>query len=252
MFKRFIYSIVLKFLSLQERKCARCADMVYVYSNEIGRRLELNEEDVKLMRTPHMSMDDFKYRNDTCQSDVVRLLRVCWLMPNKGIEYLLEAAAMLVRRGLSVKLEIVGKEDFPRYQEKLEKVAERFEISDRVIFTGWVPFNRIQDVYLRSDIQIISSIAEGTPRCIQEGAARGLPLVSTTAGGCADALTDQVNALLVPPADAKSIADAVEKITKGEGLRKKLIKGGYEMASKFTFENAGMQFLNELKEIAGL
>ena len=249
--KRFLYSIILKVLWLEQNKCARCADMVYVYSNEIARKLELNHENVRLMRTPHMSIDDFKYRDDTCRSHVIRLLRVCWLMPCKGIEYLLEAMAILVGRELPVRLEIAGEENCRGYQKKLQKLTERLGISDRVVFTGWIPFDRMKDVYLRSDIQVISSIAEGTPRCIQEGAAHGLPLVSTTAGGCTDALTHGVDALLVPPTDAKSIADAVAKIIKDGELRRKLIKASYSKASRFTSETAGMQFLNEIRSIVG-
>ncbi len=113
-----------------------------------------------------------------------------------------------------------------------------------------MPFDRIWEVYVRSDIQVISSIAEGTPRCIAEGAARGLPLISTTAGGCADALIHKVNAFLVPPRDAQSIAEVVEQLIRDKRVRQQLIKGGYDMARRFAFEKAGKRFLNDLKTIA--
>lgn len=250
--KRLIYLILVNFLALQEKKWAKCATMVYVYSNEIKQRLRIKSGNVKLMQTPHVSLLNFKYRSDTCQSNRVRLLRVCWLMPNKGIEYLLKAVAILVKKGLPLELEIAGKEREPGYQAKLQKLAEQLGVTNRIFFTGWVPFDRIWKVYVRSDIQIISSVAEGMPRCIVEGAARGLPLVSTTAGGCADTLTHKVNAFLIPPQDAQSIAEAVEQLIRDKRLRQGLIRGGYDMARGFTFEEAGKRFLNDLRRIAGL
>lgn len=247
--KSIFWSILAKFLVLQEKRCSKHAALIYVYSNELARRYRTSNDRVRLIRTPHITQNELINRANTCQSHEVKLLRVCWFLPSKGLECLLEAVELLVDKGLRVRLEIVGKERYTGYQSKLEAYAEKLGIRERVLFTGWVPFDQIGDVYERSDIQVISSIAEGFPRCIVEGFAKGLPLVSTTIGGCADALTNEVNALLVPPEDPMAMADAVERIIKDDSLRRRLIKDGYEVAHAATFETLGMQVLNEIRGV---
>ena len=234
---------------LQENWCVKQANLIYTYSNEIALRYRKDNDQVKLMQDPLLQSKDIIHRDDTCQDDEIRLLRVCWLLPSKGLEYLFEAIALLLEKGLRVRLEIVGKERSPGYQTELEQLVERLGIADKVDFTGWVPFDQMEEVYLRNDINIISSLGEGTPRIIAEGFARGLPLVSTTVGGCADTLTDNENAILVPPRDGKAIAEAVEKIILNGDLRRKIIVKGYQYARAATFETLGMQFLTEIQGI---
>ena len=247
--KRLFYLTLAKLVVLQDVRCARHAALVYVYSEELKRRFEICNAHVRIMRTPHLSLDDFVQRTDTCQSGEIRLLRVCWLLPSKGLDYLLEAVALMVKKGFRLRLEIVGKEKIPGYRARLEKLAGQLGIRDKVTFSGWVPFDRIKEVYLGNDIQVISSLSEGTPRCIVEGAACGLPLVSTTAGGCGDTLMHEVNALLVPPGDTVRMVAEIERIIKDKQLRLRLINEGYKMADTLTFEKLGTQFLNEIRGV---
>jgi glycosyltransferase involved in cell wall biosynthesis len=247
--KRLFYVAIVKLLVRQEVRYARDATLVYVYSNELARRHGGGNGRVKLMQDPHLSLNDFIQRTDTCQSDEVRLLRVCWLLPSKGLEYLLEAVALLVATGRRVRLEIVGKERVPGYQASLERLAERLGIRDSVAFAGWVPWDKIHEVYLRNDIHVISSLGEGSPRVIVEGFARGLPLVCTAVGGCVDYLTHEENALLVPPMNPKAMALAVERLMRDGVLRRKIINHGYDMARSVTFEKLGLQLMKEIQSV---
>lgn len=248
--KRWLYLVLARLLAFQEVRCARHTAAVYVFSKELARRHEGNGRLVRLIQYPHLSLRDFVHREDTCQSDEIRLLRTCWLLPSKGIEYLLEAVALLLKRGLKVHLEVVGKQRVMGYQDSLESYAERLGIRDRVAFCGWVSFDKMAEVYLRSDINVISSLAEGTPRVIVEGFARGVPLVCTRVGGCEDFLAHEEDALLVSPGDPEAMALAIERIVRDGELRRKMIRHGYEKARSATFEILGMKLLEEFREIA--
>ena len=122
--------------------------------------------------------------------------------------------------------------------------------TNQVCFAGWVPYDRTENFYIQNDIQVISSINEGLPRSIVEGASRGLPLVSTNAGGCADFLTHEKNALLVSSGNPSELASAIERVINEKKLRRKLIKEGYELAHSATFEVMGKQFLDDIREVA--
>jgi glycosyltransferase involved in cell wall biosynthesis len=246
-----MYLLLAKHFVAEERRFAKRASLVYAYSDELVHRHRAANGRVKLMRTPLLGLNEIHDRDDTCSGGEVRLLRVSWLHPSKGIECLLRAFSLLVRGGLDVHLEIAGRETAPGYQRQLAALAEGLGIAGRVTFSGWVPFDEMEGVYLRSDVQVISSLAEGTPRCIVEGAARGVPLVSTDAGGCGTFLKDRLSALLVPPENPEAIAGAVREIIADGPLRRRLIQGGYELARESTFERLGLRFVDEIKGVVG-
>ncbi|MBI4063342.1 MAG: glycosyltransferase family 4 protein [Elusimicrobia bacterium] len=246
---RLFYVLAGKFLAWQEARCLRRADKIWVYNRALADRHRHNAS-VELLEDPILSGNDFVERLDTCQGPVVRLLRVCWLLPSKGLEYLIQAVAILKKQDRPVYLEILGKEKQRGYQDRLAQLVNNLDIGEQVVFSGWAPFDQLGQAYLRSDIQVISSLAEGTPRCIVEGMARGLPLVASSVGGCQDTLTHEQNALLVPPADPEAIAAAVGRLIDDGHLRRRLISSGYLRAGQATFETAGAKLLASLRDLA--
>jgi len=247
--KRWLYIALANLLVKQEEWGVRRASLVCAYSEELAHRHRSTAGKIIKFRTPHLTERDFIHRDDTCQTKTIKLLSVCWLNPNKGLEFLLDAVALLFKKGYDIQLEIVGKERIPGYQAQLESKAQAMGISDCVTFRGWVIFDQMSEVYFRNDIQVISSLSEGTPRCIVEGAARGVPLVCTKAGGSADILTHEQNALLVPPGDAQAISDAIERLIVDGDLRRKVIHEGYESAREVTFERLGLQAVKEIHSL---
>jgi len=247
---RLFYKAITKVILFQEIRACRIASRIYVYSKELLKRHRKSRNRIKLIRTPHLSQKDFVLRNDTCQKDEIRLLRVCQFLPTKGIEYLIHAVRLLVDKGFNFRLELVGNERTPGHEAKIKALADRLDVSNRIQFSGWIPFDQMKDIYLHSDIQVISSLAEGTPRVILEGGAKGLPLVCTNVGGCKDNLEHEVDALLVPPADAQALTEAIERVMTDEQLRQKLIRNGYLKSGKATFEELGQFIYQDLKEIA--
>jgi glycosyltransferase involved in cell wall biosynthesis len=247
--RRRLYLAIMHRLVRQEVAWGRRAAAVFAYSSELAERHAGAR--VHMMRTPHLLRQDIRLRDDACTSATVRVLRVAWLIPSKGIETLIDAAARLMAKGVPISLRIVGKERVSGYQATLEQRATSLGIREAIQFVGWVPFDRMAAVYDDSDIQVISSLAEGTPRCIVEGMARGVPLVSTNVGGCKDVLEDGTDAVLVEPGDATALADAIARVIDDRDLRLRLISHGYQMAEAATFETRGAAFLRELRQIVG-
>jgi glycosyltransferase involved in cell wall biosynthesis len=58
------------------------------------------------------------------------------------------------------------------------------------------------------DVLLLPSDTEGTPNCIVEAMAHGLPVIATSVGGIPDVVTPDVG-LLVPPGDAGALAAAM-------------------------------------------
>jgi glycosyltransferase involved in cell wall biosynthesis len=66
------------------------------------------------------------------------------------------------------------------------------------------------------DVVVLTSRAEGTPNVLLEAQWLGVPVVSTDAGGAAEAVDDGATGFVVPSGDEAAIADAVLRILSSE------------------------------------
>jgi len=131
----------------------------------------------------------------------------------------------------------VGKSENYGYEMELKNLAATYQIKDKIIFHGYVPFGEeLFNIYRNVDISVISSISEGSPRTIIESWAFGLPLVATIVGGIPDIVENKKNGLLIPPKSSQAIYQALKKIIADKSLRKKLISNGLVFAKNHTKE----------------
>ena len=63
-----------------------------------------------------------------------------------------------------------------------------------------------------TDLMVLPSYREGTPRSLLEAAACGLPIITTDSIGCREVVEHGVNGLLIPPRDATALADAIRQL----------------------------------------
>src|SRR5688572_26711769 len=140
----------------------------------------------------------------------------------KGLENLLEAAAMLKPRYPDVRFLVVG-ETSPMevpYLDELKQLAGRLGVGDRVIFTG-----RRSDVpALLSgvNVSVMPSLNEALSNVLLESMAAGAPTVATRVGGTPEALVNERTGLLVAPGDSRAIADAVGRLLDNRSLASRL------------------------------
>jgi glycosyltransferase involved in cell wall biosynthesis len=130
----------------------------------------------------------------------------------KGLENLLEAAAMLKPRYPDARFLIVG-ETSPMevpYLDELKQLADRHGVGDRVIFTG-----RRSDVpalLSAVDVSVMPSLNEALSNVLLESMAAGAPTVATRVGGTPEALVNEQTGLLVAPGDSRALANAVGRL----------------------------------------
>jgi glycosyltransferase involved in cell wall biosynthesis len=179
--------------------------------------------------------EDFLVRNDTCSGPAIRLLFVGFIRPEKGIEYLIRALP-LVDAGKPIQLALVGSWDkFSSERDRLVALIGELGLTDMVSWENHAPFGRpLFDRMDRSDILVLPSLSEGTPRVLVEARARSLPIVSTLAGGIPDSVCDGEDGLLVPPRDAVALASAISRLVTDGALRRRLIRRGRERVKGLT------------------
>jgi glycosyltransferase involved in cell wall biosynthesis len=124
----------------------------------------------------------------------------------KAPDILLKAFKICVREGKDLHLTMLGD---GKYRPKLEKLAGKLGISERVSFLGMVPKEEVFKRLDESDLFVLPSKTEGLPRAMIEAMARGLPCIGTTVGGIPELLPPED---LVPPGDVKALAAKIMEV----------------------------------------
>ena len=138
-----------------------------------------------------------------------RLLSVGRLSAPKGFPILVEAALVLRARGRNVRLTVVG--EGPE-RATLEKLIALHELGGCVRLAGACNHDQLAEYYDASDAFVLSSFLEGAPVVLMEAMAMELPCVATWVTGIPEIIDKDVEGLLVPPADAAAVADAVQRL----------------------------------------
>jgi glycogen synthase len=146
----------------------------------------------------------------------LRILYVGRLSVEKGIEYLLDACALL---DVDYQLTIAGGGPL------LPAVEGR--AGQRTIILGKVPKEKLGGVYKEHDVFCTPSLSEPFALAILEALVSGLPVVGTQVGGIPDVVVHGVNGLLVPPRDPAALADALATLARDEALRSRLAAAAY-------------------------
>jgi glycosyltransferase involved in cell wall biosynthesis len=123
--------------------------------------------------------------------------------PNKGLEFLLEALALLPHE---VGLRVL--DYFPAYTS-LEKTIRALHLEDRVRFTGKVTNEELEAAYRSAAIVVLPSLFEGFGLPAIEALAAGTPVVATRAGALPEVIADAGTGSLVPPRDPAALAKAI-------------------------------------------
>ena len=170
------------------------------------------------------------------------------LVPSKGIENFLEAAAAVARSRPDVRFLIVGERFVSgegdsgaapeiQYKESLQQLASRLGVGERVLFTGYRA--EVADVLSQSAVSVLPSVSgEGLPNAVLESMAAGVPVVATRVGGTAEVIErDGVEGLLVPPRDPAALARAIGAVLDDRGLALRLAQEGRRRAvEQFSLE----------------
>ncbi len=150
----------------------------------------------------------------------VEIICVGRLAPVKAQHILLEAIQKLDR---DVLLHVVG--GGPD-RASLEAGAARRGITKQVIFHGFTPQDKLDELYRQSDIFALPSFAEGVPGVLMEAMAMEIPCVSTWITGIPELIQNGVDGLLVAPSDAEGFACALRALIDDPDLRLRIGQAG--------------------------
>lgn len=154
---------------------------------------------------------------------------------NRGVVYLLEAWREFARDKDDVKLFIAGKRenDFP------DEVYSSFDERDDVRFLGYV--TDVKELYEKSDVFALVSLADGGPNGPIEAMAAGLPVIVSENMGVREIVDEEVG-IVAPVRDSKTIVSFLNHLYDNPDERAQMGRDAREKARSIDGrQRAGMK-----------
>lgn len=204
--------------------------------------------DEQILVLPSLYIDLLTFRPPIEQApfeqDVVFVGR---FVNNKGLDRLVDALAMLKRRGAPHRALFVGKGPL---QKKVRAQVEACGLGEAVRFVEWVASPAdLAEVYRRSRVAVCASTCEGGPRVTVEAMACGTPVVSTPVGVMTELLQGGRGGRLCD-FSARSLADTLQPILEDDVVRYRLGVEAAEIAQPYERKRAIEVYARGLIDLA--
>ncbi len=189
--------------------------------------------------------------------DDVLLATVSRLVPRKGMETLIEAAAEVQRRraGRGPRLDVrIG--GTGRQEPQLRRLIERSGAPVRLL--GRLADDEVVDLYGAADLMAMlcnerwfGLEQEGFGIVFLEAAACGVPQIGGRSGGAHEAVEDGVSGLVIDePRNVALVADAIEKMLDEPELRVKMGAAGRQrVMAEFSYDHLAQRLHRSLQDV---
>ncbi len=168
----------------------------------------------------------------------------------KGIKELILALKKVKNK--NYKLLVVGSFFFGTnikngFQLELEQLIENMR--DKVVFTGYVPYDEIYKLYAIADISTLPSVWDDpAPLTIIEALSCGLPIITTYSGGIPEYVNERCAIILKRNEDLiENLAKSIDNLLENDNLRINMGQESLKVSKQLTVDNYYFNFLKLLE-----
>jgi glycosyltransferase involved in cell wall biosynthesis len=186
-------------------------------------------------------------------ADEVTVGYISSLSAYEGLEYLIEAIALLLERGHQVRGVLVG--DGPE-RASLEKRAMELGVVGRIVFTGSVPQSDVIDYYRLLDVFVSPRTATRvaqlvTPLKLYEAMAMEIAVIASATPALKEMVVDDETGLCALPEDTRDLADKIEILMTDPKLRVRLGRAARRwVMENRTWERNGLTYIEIYRDIS--
>ncbi len=216
--------------------------------DDLRRRFPAARAEIVLSRRGLPRLPELAARMPRVAGSEIRILSVGRLVPKKGHVFQIAACRELAVRGVAFRLRIIGEGPL---RAELETAIAEAGMGGTVELDGERTPAETQAAYSWADVFWHTGIVDaqgdrdGLPNVIPEAFAHGLPVISSAAGGAGEAVIDGETGLIVEPAGARALAEAVERLARDEELRQRLGAGGRAWVERNFLSEVNIRLLAE-------
>jgi glycosyltransferase involved in cell wall biosynthesis len=139
---------------------------------------------------------------------IARIVCVGRLCEQKGQLLLIEALALLQKKGLALDLVLAGDGEM---RSELEFLIAQHQLQQRVRITGWISSDQVREEILAARALVLPSFAEGLPVVIMEAMALRRPVLTTYVAGIPELVLPGINGWLFAAGDVDALAAVLEE-----------------------------------------
>lgn len=217
---------VFRLYVLMERWAARWCDLIIVDTDAVrSDGLRHHIAPPEKIHTIHMGIDIRRFSPEKVDGEGTRkewgfgademvVGTVARLVPDKGLDCLLDAAARVTQRHPRVRFLVVGGGPL---HSALEQKARNLGIADRVIFAG--VRSDIPQQLAAMDLFVLPTRREGFGVAFAEAMAMGKAVVGSDIGPVREVVASGEHGILLPPGDPERLAEAILTLLTDESLR---------------------------------
>lgn len=164
----------------------------------------------------------------------------------KNLPFLLRAFAGISSTYDNVGLLIIGDGG---ERENLEDRVRVMGISDRVHFTGMIPYNELPAYMKAADAFVTASVTEVHPLSVIEALASGLPVVGIQSPGVGDTIEDGVTGYLAPKEDLAIFTAKLSRIVTDRDAREQMALRAEEASKTYSIENTTQTLIDRYQKL---
>lgn len=153
----------------------------------------------------------------------------------KGPEYFIEAAKLVLERTKNVRFCFAGSGDM---MNAMIELAASYGIADKCHFPGFQRGKQVYECYKNSDVFVMPSVSEPFGIAPLEAMQCGCPSIISKQSGCGEILT---NVLKVDYWDIQAMADAIYSLCTNEGFHQYVAEEGIKEVAGITWEKVGLR-----------
>jgi glycosyltransferase involved in cell wall biosynthesis len=165
--------------------------------------------------------------------------------PGKGVETLLEAAALLLQSGTCFKLLMLGgsKADSQGYEQGLRGKARFLGLGESILWTGPRPAREVAEFLAASDLYVVPFDGGVSTRrgSLMAGLACGMAVVTTYPHISSHYFRDGENVALAPPKEKVELARVIRELLDNDERRLRLQRGALELSREFSWDRIAEQ-----------
>jgi glycosyltransferase involved in cell wall biosynthesis len=189
------------------RDSFRLADLNLPVSRALESILRLHAQPTGRCEVLLLGVDQTRFFPSSQLSAEPRVLFVGDIMEAKGVFDLLLAWAQVKRACPHASLTMVASADYTKglFSREMQSLG----VDSSITLTGPLPNPAVANLLRQSRLLCLPSHKEGTPLCVMEALACGLPVVATRVGGIPDIVEHEKTGLLIDKGDVEGLAAAL-------------------------------------------
>ncbi len=172
------------------------------------------------------------------------------IKPIKGSDILLKAFLNLKKEYIEknhLKLFYVGDGET---KKSLKAIVKKASFEEYVKFYGLISYERVPEIYKLTDIYVIPSLFEGTPKSLLEAMFNNLPIIGSDTNGINNVITHNKNGLLFKTSDVQDLTNKLKTLVEDSDLRERLGRAAnVYVRENYNYEKTLFKFIEAYKSV---